>query len=73
MRNLDRLRNNIWTHFGNELAVQQIVNVIGYGSGVFPQTKNSDALAKNTIDMIITVNDSDAFHQKNIRKNPNDY
>lgn len=73
MRNLDRLRNNIWTHFGNELSAQQIVNVIGYGSGVFPQTKSSDALAQNTVDMIITVNDSDAFHQKNIRKNPNDY
>jgi hypothetical protein len=42
--------------------MQHIVNVIGYGSGVFPQTKNTDAMSKNTVDMIITVKDSDSFH-----------
>jgi translocator assembly and maintenance protein 41 len=67
------LRNNIYTHFGSELAKNQIVNVIGYGSGVFPQTGNPNATSSNTVDMIITVKDSDTFHDKNIRKNPNDY
>lgn len=53
--------------------MNQIVNIIGYGSGVFPQTKSADAMARNTVDMIITVKDSDLFHEKNLRKNPNDY
>lgn len=42
--------------------MNQIVNVIGYGSGVFPQTKNTNTMSRNTVDMIITVKDSDLFH-----------
>jgi hypothetical protein len=53
--------------------MNQIVNVIGYGSGVFPQTKNSDSTRTNTVDLIVTVKDSNIFHERNMRKNPNDY
>ena len=73
MRNLQKLTDNIYTHFGGEIIKNQIVNMIGYGSGVFPQTKSINSTAKNTVDIIITVKDSNLFHEKNIRKNPIDY
>jgi hypothetical protein len=31
----------------------QVVNILAYGSGAFPQTKNKQEFASNTLDLIV--------------------
>ena len=51
------------THFGETLLQKHAVSVVGYGSGVFPQSAKP---TNNTIDIIIIVRNSDEFHRDNI-------
>jgi hypothetical protein len=33
----------------------QVINVLAYGSGAFPQTKDKQVFAANTLDLIVEV------------------
>lgn len=35
------------------LLNQQVVNVVAYGSGAFPQTKDKKVTASNTLDLLV--------------------
>jgi hypothetical protein len=34
---------------------QQVMNIVAYGSGAFPQTKDKNTFASNTLDLIVEV------------------
>lgn len=41
----------------------QVVNIIAYGSGAIPQTKDTHIFNSNTLDLIIEVRNYAAFHE----------
>lgn len=47
-------------HFSPQFLTHHVDSVIGYGSGVFPQTAKQ---SKNTIDLLIVAKNSAAAHQ----------
>jgi mitochondrial translocator assembly and maintenance protein 41 len=51
----------------------QVTNVLAYGSGAFPQTKDKQAFAANTLDLIVEVRAADVFHRELMRVSPSDY
>ena len=57
-------------HFTEPIISKHITNVIGYGSGVFPQHHQQQ---NNTIDLIIMTKNSHHFHQHFCTLKPNDY
>jgi Phosphatidate cytidylyltransferase, mitochondrial len=44
------------------LLNQQVVNIIAYGSGAFPQTKDKKTVASNTLDLLVEVRNPSIFH-----------
>lgn len=51
----------------------QVINILAYGSGAFPQTKDKQVFASNTLDLIVEVRNPDIFHREVMRTSPNDY
>ncbi len=41
----------------------QVVNIMAYGSGAFPQTRNKQEFAANTLDLIVEVRSPEIFHR----------
>lgn len=52
---------------------QQVVNLIAYGSGAFPQTKDKHVIATNTVDLIVEVRSAEYFHHELMKNCPQDY
>lgn len=52
---------------------QEVVNLLGYGSGAFPQTKSKSEFASNTLDLLVEVRSPANFHREVMRASPDDY
>lgn len=58
-------------HFSETLLNKHVVCVIGYGSGVFPQTQVQKH--KNTIDLLMVVKETEEFHSDLLKRQRSDY
>lgn len=76
-----RSREELLQLLEEALPLEQVVYAFGYGSGVLSQTaETSNSTADNTvinnanmIDVIVAVRDAHAFHEANVRRNPDHY
>ncbi len=50
-----------------------MINIIAYGSGAFPQTKDKKIALSNTLDLLVEVKSPEAFHYEVSKASPSDY
>jgi mitochondrial translocator assembly and maintenance protein 41 len=52
---------------------ENLVYAFGYGSGVFSQSLTDPTVKGNMLDIILVVDDAEAFHRENMRRHPGHY
>ena len=56
-----------------QLFNYQVVNMLAYGSGAFPQTRDKKQFNSNTLDLIVEVRQPSSFHRDVMAVTPQDY
>jgi hypothetical protein len=69
---LKRVLSSFQQRWG-QLFQLHIVNMLAYGSGAFPQTRDKKQFNNNTLDLILEVRHPSLFHREIMAVTPGDY